>query len=147
MDVPLSIAVELVNDKVRFSGSTRGLPPVSADYFPPLGDGQGYTGLELLLLSLAVCSGTAILPLLRRMRKTVAGLRVSASGVRRSEHPTSFTRIDLEFSLASPDAVATDLEKAIALAEGSICPVWAMLKGNVEIVWKAGVTPPAAPAK
>ncbi len=144
MEEPLSMTVELVNDKVRFSGSTRGLPPVSADYFPPLGEGQGYTGLELLLLSLAACSATAVVPLLRRMRKTLAGLRVNASGVRRSEHPTSFTRIDLEFRLASPDAAAADLEKAVALAEGSICPVWAMLKGNCEISWKGGVTPPAA---
>ena len=134
MDVPLSMTVELVNDKVRFSGSTRGLPPVSADYFPPLGDGQGYTGLELLLLSLAACSGTAILPLLRRMGKTVAGLKVSAAGKRRDRHPTSFERIDIEFLLASPDAVLADLQKAVAMAEGTICPVWAMLKGNVEIV-------------
>ena len=134
MDVPLSMTVELVNDKVRFSGSTRGLPPVSADYFPPLGDGQGYTGLELLLLSLAVCSGTAILPLLRRMGKTVAGLKVSAAGKRRDRHPTSFERIDIEFLLASPDAVLADLQKAVAMAEGTICPVWAMLKGSCDIV-------------
>ncbi|HOW44531.1 MAG TPA: OsmC family protein [Candidatus Aminicenantes bacterium] len=134
MDVPLSIAVELVNDKVRFSGSTRGLPPVSADYFPPLGDSQGYTGLELLLLSLAVCSGTAILPLLRRMGKTVAGLRVSAAGKRRDRHPTSFERIDIEFALSSPDAAPADLQKAVSMAEGTICPVWAMLKGSCEIV-------------
>ncbi len=134
MEVPLSMTVELVNDKVRFSGSTRGLPPVSADYFPPLGDGQGYTGLELLLLSLAACSGTAILPLLRRMGKTVAGLRVSAAGKRRDRHPTSFERIDIEFLLASPDATLADLQKAVAMAEGTICPVWAMLKGGCEIV-------------
>ena len=53
---------------VRFSGSARDLPAVSADYFPPLGEGQGYTGLELLLLSLAACSATAIVPLLPRER-------------------------------------------------------------------------------
>ncbi len=134
MDVPLSMVVELVNEKVRFSGSTRGLPPVSADYFPPLGDAQGYTGLELLLLSLAACSASAIVPLLRRMRKTVSGFRVNASGVRRTQHPTSFERIDIEFILTSPDAALADLEKATQLAEESICPVWAMLKGNVDIV-------------
>jgi uncharacterized OsmC-like protein len=26
------------------------------------------------------------------------------------------------------------MQKAITLAEGSVCPVWAMVKGNVEIV-------------
>lgn len=142
MEVPLSMTVELVNDKVRFSGSTRGLPPVSADYFPPLGDGQGYTGLELLLLSLAACSGTAILPLLRRMGKTVAGLKVSAAGKRRDRHPTSFERIDIEFALASPDATPADLQKAVAMAEGTICPVWAMLKGSCDIVTALRVVAP-----
>ncbi len=134
MENPVSVTIERVDEKVRLLGSARGLPPVTADYSPPLGDGQGYTGLELLLLSLAACSATAVLPLLRRMRKTVAGLKVNASGVRRTEHPTSFERIDIEFVLASPDADASDLGKAVALAEGSICPVWAMLKGSVEIV-------------
>jgi putative redox protein len=134
MDAPLSVAVELVNEKVRFSGVARGLPPLSADYFPPLGDAQGYTGLELLLLSLAACSATAVVPLLRRMKKTVASFRVNASGVRRSQHPTSFERIDIEFVLGSPDAALADLQEAVQLSEKTFCPVWAMLKGNVEIV-------------
>jgi putative redox protein len=134
MDAPVSVKIDLVDEKVRFSGSARDLPAVSADYFPPLGDGQGYTGLELLLLSLAACSATAILPLLRRMKKTVAAFHVNASGVRRTQHPTSFERIDIEFILTSPDAALADLQKAAQLAEESICPVWAMLKGNVEIV-------------
>lgn len=131
---PVSMTIELVNQKMRFSGSTRGLPPVSADYFPPLGDGQGYTGLELLLLSLTVCSATSAVSLLRRMKKTVVGFRVKASGVRRTQHPTSFERIDIEFVLTSPDAATPDLENAVRLSEESFCPVWAMLKGNVEIV-------------
>ncbi len=134
MDAPVSIKIDLVDEKVRFSGSARDLPAVSADYFPPLGDGQGYTGLELLLLSLAACSATAIVPLLRRMKKTVAAFHVNASGVRRTQHPTSFERIDIEFILTSPDAALADLQKAAQLAEESICPVWAMLKGNVDIV-------------
>ena len=124
MDNQASVSVELVGDKVLLRGSTRGLPPVDADYFPPLGEGRGYTGLELLL---------------RRLGKTVTGLKVRAAGMRRSQHPTSFERIDLEFTLISPDAGPADLEKAVSLAEGSICPVWAMLKGNVEIAWKASV--------
>ena len=134
MDAPVSVAVDLVNEKVRFSGRSRDLPPVSADYFPPLGDAQGYTGLELLLLSLAACSATAIVPMLRRMNRVVTGFHVNASGVRRTQHPTSFERIDIEFVLASPDAAVPDLENAVRLSEESFCPVWAMLKGSTEIV-------------
>jgi len=142
MDDSLSVAVELVNEKVRFSGSARSLQPVCADYFPPLGDGQGYTGLELLLLSLAACSATSIVSLLRRMKKTVATFRVNASGVRRAQHPTSFERIGIEFILTSPDTTAADLEKAVHLSAETYCPVWAMLKGNVEIVPELKVNAP-----
>jgi putative redox protein len=130
---PLSVGVDLQGEKVRFSGSARSLPAVCADYFPPLGDGEGYTGLELLLLSLAVCSATSVVSLLRRMKKTISAFRVNAAGTRRSEHPTSFERIRLEFILTSADAAAADLQKAVQMSEASLCPVWAMLKGNVEI--------------
>jgi putative redox protein len=133
MNDPLAVTLRLVNQKVQFSGSARSLPAVSADYFPPLGDGQGYTGLELLLLSLAVCSATSIVAMLRRMKKTVVDFRVNASGIRREQPPTSFCRIDLAFMLVSPDAAEADLQKAVQLAEGTYCPVWAMLKNNVEI--------------
>ncbi len=134
MNDSLSVSMRLADQKVRFNGTARSLPAVSADYFPPLGEGQGYTGLELLLLSLAACSATSIVSMLRRMKRTVADFQVNASGTRREQHPTSFSRIVLDFILASPDAAAADLQKAIQLSAETYCPVWAMLKGNVEIV-------------
>lgn len=130
----LETRVTLVNDKVRFSGVARNNPAVFMDYFPPVGDGEGYTGLEMLLLSLSGCSSTAITVLLKKMNKTVAGLTVDATGTRQETAPYAFTHIDLEFTLTSPDASLADLEKAVRLAESSMCPVWALLKGNVEIV-------------
>jgi putative redox protein len=129
----IKVDVDLANQKVRFTGAARTNPPVTFDYDPPLGDGQGYTGLEGLLMSLAACSATAIVALLRQMRKSVAGFRVEASGTRRETHPTCFDKISLKFIVTSADAGAEDVEKAIRLSEESICPVWAMLKGNVEI--------------
>ena len=131
---PLSFSVDLINDKVKFSGCLRDNAPITVDYIPPIGDGQGYTSLELFLMSLATCSGTSVLLLLRKMRKTVTGCRVTAEGVRREQHPTSFERITLRFSVASPDATDSDVQKALQLAEDSICPVWAMIKHNVEVV-------------
>ncbi len=129
----MEAVVTLANGKVQFTGSTRSNTPVTMDYFPPLGDGQGYTGLELLLMSLAGCSGTTVLLLLRKMGRDIAGLHVKASGTRRDQHPTCFTKIRLEFALTSRDAKDADVLKAIKLSEESICPVWAMLKKGVEI--------------
>jgi len=134
-------SVSLVNGKVRFTGKAGANPPVTMDYRPPLGDGQGYTGLELLLLSLATCSGTSVVTLLRKMRKDVSGFQVNAKGLRREKHPTSFEKITLEFTLHSSDAQEANLREALRLSEESICPVWAMLKPAVEIVSECRVLP------
>jgi putative redox protein len=133
MEEGLSASVKLINDKVMFEGTARGNTPVVMDYHPPLGDDMGYTGLEMLLVSLCGCSATAIVPTLRKMKMTVNGFEVKAAGIRRDTHPTVLTEITLRFILTSPDAAADNFAKAIKLAEEAYCPVWAMLKGNVEI--------------
>lgn len=129
----MEAAITLTNDKVQFSGTCRSNDAVTMDYFPPLGDGKGYTGLELLLMSLAGCSGTSVLYLLRKMGKDIAGFDVKASGTRREQHPTCFSKIRLEFTVTSRDTKAADVEKAVRLSEESLCPVWAMLKNSCEI--------------
>lgn len=45
----LEATVNLTNQKVQFTGVSRSNPAIICDYNPPLGDGQGYTGLEWLM--------------------------------------------------------------------------------------------------
>jgi putative redox protein len=129
----LTTSINLINDKLNFIGIVEGNLPVSIDYTPPLGDNLGYTSLELLLLSLSSCLGSALLVFLRKMKKTISGCEIHAHGTRREEHPTGFKKIIMEIHLQSSDTSADDLDKVIRLAEETYCPVWAMLKGNVEI--------------
>jgi len=133
---PDEVAVQLINQKVQFRGVSKANPgrPIAFDYPAPLGDGQGFNGLELLLMSLAGCSATALVYLLRKKGKTVSGLDVQAKGLRSAQPPLKFDRIFLEFKLQSPDAQAADLQQAVQLAEASVCPVWQLLKNNVEVV-------------
>ncbi len=91
----LKVTVSSTNQKLGYTGELRSLPPITIDYIPPLGDGQGYLPLELLLMSLASCSGGVVGLLLRKMGKTVAGIKVNAKGSRRDRHPTSFQSIVL----------------------------------------------------
>lgn len=130
----LQATVELTGQKVQFTAVSRSNPAITCDYFPPLGDGQGYTGLELLLNSFAVCSGTSILALLRRMGKTISGFKINAKGIRREKHPTSFKKIFVEFIVTSKDTGDTEIQKAIQSSEETFCPVWDMLRNNVEII-------------
>jgi len=126
--------VELMNEKVRFKGIAGTNPPITFDYYPPLGDGEGYTGLEVFLISLAACGATSVLSIMRKMHKDIAGFQVKAKGLRREQHPTSFEKIFLQFVLDSSDVTASELQKAIQLSEETYCPVWAMIKNNVEVI-------------
>ena len=67
------------------------------------------------------------------MQKTIIACEISAKGIRREEHPTCFKNITLIISLTSPDTSFSDLNKVLKLSEETYCPVWAMLKGNVDI--------------
>ena len=129
----LSSSIKLINDKLHFIGTIGDNDPLSIDYIPPLGDDLGYTSLELLLLSLSSCLGSAILTFLRRMNKNIGGLEIQSSGIRREEHPTGFRLIKLTIEIISYDITKEDMKKVIALAEDKYCPVWSMIKGNTTV--------------
>jgi putative redox protein len=129
----LNASVSLINNKLHFRGSVEENEPVSIDYTPPLGDNLGYTSLELLLLSLSSCVGSAILTFLRKMKKNINGFSINSRGVRNEDHPTCFNTIFLSIELKSSDISEDDLKKVLLLAEEKYCPVWSMIKGNVKV--------------
>ena len=129
----LNSTIELVNNRLHFNAIVDGNEPISIDYTPPLGDNLGYTSLELFLLSLSSCVGSAVLTFLRKMKKNITGCQIKGKGYRREDHPTCFKKIILTIELRSTDTTDDDVQKVINLAEDKYCPVWAMVKGNVEI--------------
>jgi putative redox protein len=129
----LQSSIKLVNNRLLFIGTVGENEPVSIDYISPLGNNLGYTSLELLLLSLTSCLGSAILTFLRKMNKTIGNCEIHAKGLRKEEHPIGFKRIFIEIHLQSSDVTDDDMMKVIKLSEDKYCPVWSMLNGNVEI--------------
>jgi len=130
------VTIRLINDNVQFTGVSEANPdhPVTIDYVPPLGDGMGFRGLELFLLSFGGCSATAVVALLRKMGKTISGFEVKAKGIRSGKPPIRLEKICIEFLLESKDAEEKDLRRAVHLAEESLCPVWQLIKNNVDVV-------------
>ncbi|HVN58134.1 MAG TPA: OsmC family protein [Bacteroidales bacterium] len=129
----LNASVRLINDRLHFSGHAGDNTPVSIDYISPLGDDLGYTSLELLLLSLSSCVGSAVLTFLRKMNKTITSCEIRARGIRHEEHPTGFSQINLELAIGSPDITDEDVSRVIKMAEDKYCPVYSMIRGNCEI--------------
>lgn len=119
--------------KLHFTGRAGFAHDVPVDHAPPLGDGQGISPMEILLMSLAGCSGQTVVSLLEKMHQDVLSFSVTASGAKRDDHPRIFTEIRLEFRVGG-NALDRDLvEKAVRLTEEKYCPVWTMLKGSVPI--------------
>jgi uncharacterized OsmC-like protein len=127
----LTTSIRLLNEKLHFEGIAEGNDPISIDYTPPFGDSLGYTSLELFLLSLSSCAGSAILVLLRKMNKHIEKFEITSVGERKVNHPTGFESISMLVKIESPDIVATDLEEVFEKIE-AICPVLSMLDKGVE---------------
>lgn len=135
----LSVSLELNNDRVQFKGYARDNDFVFMDYFPPIGDGLGYTGVELILMSFAGCSATSVIYLLRKLGKSVEGLRVTAEGERSNEPPLTLKKIVIDYTIISNDVTEYDFQKALKLSEESVSPVWSLIKNNVEVVVKHSI--------
>jgi len=129
----LTSSIKLVNDRLNFIGTVGENVPVSIDYIPPAGDNLGYTALELLLLSFTSCMGGTMLSSLRKMKKTIESFEMNTRGIRKEEHPQGFKTIYVEINIKSPDITNEEMLKVIKLAEDRYCPVWSMLKGNVDV--------------
>jgi len=127
-------SAELINKKAKFRCTVEGKQDIITDYTPPLGDGEGHTSLELLLLSLSSCFASSVKFLLMREKIKVDELKVNAEGVRREEHPTGFKSISLFIIIKAEDLTSDILEKVIRVSEDSICPVYSMIKGSTEIM-------------
>jgi putative redox protein len=129
----LKTSIQLINEKLHFEGRVEGNDPVSIDYTPPIGDNLGYTSLELFLLSLSSCTGSALLVILRKMRKSIDFFEVTSTGYRKAEHPTGFNTINMQVNLKSGNITSEEMTKAIEMIK-DICPVLSMLDAKIEIV-------------
>ena len=137
MNIELKVTVGELQGQMQLTGRGHTGHTVSIDYTPPLGEDKGFTSLELLMVSLASCSGHTIQFLLGKMGKPLEKLEVHAIGNRRMDvHPTVLTNIELLYNLAGDRLDSASVEKAIKMAEETYCPVWAMVKNNVVVSWK-----------
>jgi putative redox protein len=119
---------------MRFDGiSGRAGKTVAVDFTPEGEAIDGFTPLELLLASLAGCSGQVALGLLTRMGQEVKELIVHAVGTKQDVHPKVLTSIELEFEFRGGTIDAASIDKALALSEERFCPVWAMVKAAAPI--------------
>lgn len=130
----LTVKLQTIDEKTMFSAMARENPEIIIDYFPPIGSGKGYTSLELFMASFGSCVSSTLLSLLRyRMRKKVDGVVVEVQGTVREEHPKGLKHILLSLTFKSKELSKAEALEVLKVAEDKMCPVWSMIKGNVDV--------------
>ena len=108
------------------------------------GNDGGPRPKEMLLLSLAGCTGSDVASILKKKRAPVTRLEVHVTAGMRDEHPRVFTDIHVEYVVHGKSIRANDVERAIELSETTYCAVSAMLRKSVPITSSYRIEDPLA---
>jgi len=130
---PVEIILKSIDDKVKFEGISKTNPgrPVIFDYVPPLGTGDGFVGIEMMVMSFAGCVSTAIVGLLKRRGKSLQSYAMEIKGIKHEE-PLYLEEIDFTATVGAEDVTQAELDEVLALAE-KISPAWIAIRGNVKV--------------
>lgn len=98
-----------------------------------LGSNAGIRPKELILLSLAGCTGSDVVAILQKKKVDLKGFEINITAEQQEEHPQVYTKINLEYVFYGKDIQEKDVERAIELSQTKYCSVTAMLQKAVEI--------------
>ncbi len=88
---------------------------------------------ELILLSLAGCTGSDVVAILQKKKINLKGFEINITAEQQEEHPQVYTKIHLEFTFYGKNISEKDIERAIELSQTKYCSVTVMLQKAVEI--------------
>ncbi len=109
------------------------------------GTDQGPRPMELVLVSLASCSGIDVALILDKGRQPYEGLEIDVDGQRADAIPAVYEKIHVHYTATgtlAPDRLA----RAVRLSMEKYCSVTKMLQPDVEITWSSAVVAPDAGA-
>lgn len=103
------------------------------------GNNAGIRPKELLLISLAGCTGADVSAILQKKRVKLDGFEIQVSAESTDIHPKVYTKIHLEFNFWGDDLKEKDLERAIELSQTTYCGVTAMLEKSIDITYSFSI--------
>lgn len=97
------------------------------------GSNAGIRPKELILISLAGCTGSDVASILSKKRVKLDGFEMNITADVAEEHPQVFTKIHLEYVFYGKNLPVKELERAIELSQTKYCSVTAMLQKAMPI--------------
>ena len=119
---------------LRFDASDSYGHTVTVD--APAEEGDAFQGMmpgQMLLTSLAACSGLDVVNILQRQRQRVTGVAISVEGAQLPDAPWTWVEIELAYTISGNDLDRAAVERAIHLSETKYCSVGATLAGRAKI--------------
>jgi putative redox protein len=123
--------------KLAFEAETESGHRFLMDAKPQVGgEDKGPRPMEVLLVSLAGCTGMDVASILAKKRLNLESLEVKVDAEQAPEFPKYFTRINVEFNIQGHNVKEEDVKRAIDLSKDKYCSVSAMLKEKAEISYR-----------
>lgn len=97
------------------------------------GSNAGSSPKELVLMGLAGCTASDVIPILKKKRVPLRNLEIKVSGVERDEHPKTFTEVHVEYIFYGDGIDPKDVERAIELSTTKYCSVSAILSASAKL--------------
>ena len=116
-------------ERLVFRGGEPGGPAITIDGDNAAGPGPMLT----LLLAAAACTGADVVAILEKMRVTLRGCRIEASGLRRESEPRRYTALHLEYHLSGDGLDEGKARRAIELSIAKYCSVVHSLAPDIRL--------------
>ena len=97
--------------------------------------------MQLMLTSLAGCTGMDIVSILKKKRLEPDKFRIQVRGLRADTHPRVYTQIEVQYLLWGDGLDAKSVEQAINLSEEKYCSVAATVRGVAEVTTEFEILP------
>jgi putative redox protein len=114
------------------------------------GENRGPTPMELLLMSLAGCTGMDVISILRKQRQQVTNYEVKVHGTRADTHPRVYVEVNVEHIVTGHHLDPQAVSRAIELSSSKYCSVSLTVAKTARITTSFQVLEspdPMAPAK
>jgi putative redox protein len=110
---------------------------VMMDAVPAVGgEDKGSRPKELMLASLAGCSGMDVVSILKKMRVPITGLDIRVEADVTEEHPKHYDKMHVIYAFTGQDLQMEQLTKAVELSQERYCGVSYVYKKAMEVTYE-----------
>ncbi|PLX25194.1 MAG: osmotically inducible protein OsmC [Ignavibacteria bacterium] len=129
-----AFVTQVAKNGITFAGRTNSNHWITMDGPEKFGGSDaGVRPKELLLLSLAGCTGSDVASILAKKRVALDNLEMNISAEESEEHPIVFTSMHIEYVFYGEGIEAKDVERAIELSQTKYCGVTAMFEKAMKV--------------